>query len=547
MTGRVVVLEAEPAPLAAFRWSGVLDGFEVAVVPAGAAPEGYEDTGTVVVDGPAVGWSDLAVADLRRAVERGTTLVTTRRGLPLAERLNLVATGEHLPAAEYAIRVLDPQDALVRRRPAETLVHDAPAEITPRAGLRPLLATSVHFRDRVIAAAGRLGAGRVLVLGGAEATPALASEPYRTLVRRSITGAQTGNPVRVGIVGYGPFGGMGYAHGLALAATPGLQLAAVVDPVAERRAAAAEMFPGLHAHADLAGLLAGDEIDLAIVATPPVYHAGLCADLLRAGKHVVCEKPLCLTTAEADGLLELAADTGRALTVHHNRRFDADFIALTRAVRDGLLGDLFNVETFVGGFQHPCRAWHSEVAMSGGAVYDWGSHHVDWILRLLGDRPVGVTMTTHKRVWRDVTNDDQLRLRLLFADGREAEFLQSDVAAVRRPKFYVQGTRGTAVGWYREMASESIEPGLGFVRRVAHHAEAPVDLRVVRYEGDGVLTDTTIAPRPGPAHAFHANLADHLEFGEPLAVTAQSARDVIAVLEAGTRSAAAGGAVVTPG
>ena len=68
------------------------------------------------------------------------------------------------------------------------------------------------------------------------------------------------------------------------------------------------------------------------------------------------------------------------LTVYQNRRWDPDFMAVRRAVETGLLGDVFNVETFVGGYEHPCRTWHSDTAVSGGAGYDWGSHHVDWVL-----------------------------------------------------------------------------------------------------------------------------------------------------------------------
>ena len=211
------------------------------------------------------------------------------------------------------------------------------------------------------------------------------------------------------------------------------------------------------------------------------------------------------------------------------------------AARDG---DVFNVETFVGGFEHPCRAWHSDVAVSGGAVYDWGSHHVDWILQLLGSAPARVTTHGHKRVWHDVTNLDQLRLHLAWDDGREAEFFQSDIAGVRRPKFFVQGTAGTLVGQYRPVAFERIEPGRGFVTETPHHAEAPAELTLARYESGYGLTETSLPLAPEPRYGFHRNLADHLLLGEPLAVTAASVRSVVAVLEASQRSSDEGGRVI---
>ena len=203
-----------------------------------------------------------------------------------------------------------------------------------------------------------------------------------------------------------------------------------------------------------------------------------------------------------------------------------------------------NIETFVGGFEHPCRAWHSEEAISGGAVYDWGSHHIDWILRWYGGPPSHVATTSHKRVWHDVTNADQVTVCMRWPDGREATFRQSDVAAVRRPKFFVQGTAGTVEGHYRPLQTEAVEPGRGYVRRQAHHAEAPVELRVVRYDSGIGLVEHALPPAPSPGWGFHRNLADHLLLGEPLAVPPQQSRAVVAVLEGAQRAGSHGHASV---
>jgi predicted dehydrogenase len=181
------------------------------------------------------------------------------------------------------------------------------------------------------------------------------------------------------------------------------------------------------------------------------------------------------------------------------------------------------------------------VSISGGAVFDWGSHHLDWILLLMGDTPSVVEANGHKRVWHDVTNLDQVRVRLRWEDGREAQFLQSDVAAVRPPKFHVQGTSGSIAGWYRPVTLERIEPGRGYVAETAHHAEAPVELLLRRYHSDRGLVESRIPPAPERRFAFHRNLADHLHLGEPLAVTPDSVRRLIAVLEAAQRSGDGGG------
>jgi predicted dehydrogenase len=338
---------------------------------------------------------------------------------------------------------------------------------------------------------------------------------------------------------------MGYHHGLGVTGTDGVELVAVVDPSVERRKAAETDFPGVRTYASVTDLLSDDDVEVAFVATPPAHHAALSLDLLRAGKHVACEKPLCLTVAEADQLMATAAAHGRVLTVYQNRRWDPDFVAVRRAVDAGLLGEIFNVETFVGGYEHPCRTWHSDTTVSGGAGYDWGSHHVDWVVLLMGGAPRRVQAHAHKRVWHDVTNVDQLRVRMTWDDGREAEFFQSDIAAVRRPKFYVQGTDGTLIGHYRTVTFERIEPGRGYVAREAHHAEAPAELLLARYESGYGISETRLPSALEQPFAFHRNLADHLHMGEPLAVTPASVRRVIAVLEAAQRSSTMQGASVT--
>jgi predicted dehydrogenase len=340
---------------------------------------------------------------------------------------------------------------------------------------------------------------------------------------------------------------MGHLHGLACAETDGLRLVAAADPVPERLAAAAADFAGLRTYPDAASLARDDAFDLAIVATPPASHATIALELLRAGRHVVLEKPMCLTAAEADLLVVEAARADRMLTVHQSRRWDRDFMALREVVSSGRIGEVFNIETFVGGFDHPCRLWHSDEVASGGAIFDWGSHHVDWILRLYGSCPARVLASAHKRAWYDVTNADQVTVWMQWPDGREATFRQSDLAAIRRPKFYVQGTAGTVEGHYRPLGVETVEPGRGYVERHEHHAEAPVALHIARYDGPGRIGEEIVRPAASAGWAFHRNLADHLLLGEPLAVPTMESRDVVAVLEAAHRSAAAGGILVDLG
>jgi predicted dehydrogenase len=504
----------------------------------------------IIVDGPQPARPLAFLGAVRSAVERGAALVAI--GAAPAERdgfwadLLGVIAGPEPPPGEYYARVTEAHSHISARVPREFAVVDGFVPLIPLSDGKVIVDVSVALHDLAAVVETPRGAGRVVACGLGNSDTALRTPEIAQLLARALRPDLhcCGRNIGVGIVGYGPLGGMGYHHGLGVTRTEGIELVAVVDPNVERRKAAETDFPGVRAYASVSDLVNDEDVEVTLVATPPAHHVTLTLALLRAGKHVACEKPLCLTVAEADQIIATATASRRMLTVHQNRRWDPDFVALRRAVDAGLLGEIFNVETFVGGYAHPCRTWHSDTAVSGGAGYDWGSHHVDWALQLLGGLPRLVQAHGHKRVWHDVTNHDQIRVRMTWSDGREAEFLQSDIAAVRRPKFYVQGTAGTLVGTYRTITLEAIEPGRGYVATQAHHAEAPAELVLARYESGYGISETRLPPALEQPYAFHRNLADHLHLGEPLAVTPASVRRVIAVLEAAQRSSTRGGAAV---
>jgi predicted dehydrogenase len=529
---RTIVVTASTDGARRARLAALADG-DAVTFRTGAAS--LDDADAAIVDGDAL--AALDTDHVERWVTRGGHLLVV--GAPPAGPPWPALTGVHvggpLPRAEY---VLSPDgDATTVRVDREIPVVDA---VRPLSGdARTVLRTVVGSRQVDVVTRNDHGDGSVTVAGLGDG-PALDSRALTTVLRRALrrAPATVGDVLGIGVVGYGAFG---YRHGAAGEQTPGLRFAAVADTDAQRRAEAARDFPDVAVHDDADALLADGDVDIVVVATPPVLHADVAARALRAGKHAVVEKPLCLTPGDADLLLALAADGDLMLTVHQNRRWDPDFLAVRRVVDEGLLGDVFNVETFVGGFEHPCRAWHSDISVSGGAVYDWGAHHLDWMLQLLGDFPVSVQTTRHKRLWHDVTNADQLRVRLRWDDGREAEFVDSMLAAVRRPKFYIQGTRGTLVGHYRPLRTEAVDARDGYTVTEHHHAEAPADLLLARSEPGVGISETKLALPAAPVHPFHRNLADHLLLGEPLAVTPAQARRTVILLEAAHRSGLAGG------
>jgi predicted dehydrogenase len=398
-----------------------------------------------------------------------------------------------------------------------------------------------HFQHTPVVVNNPQGDGRVVSTTLRNfAEPAFQQVVYRLL--RNLAGRHTtSQTVNVGLLGYSP--AVGRLHAMGSEAVTGLNFMAACDLSQARLDEAVADFPDIQTYNSAEALADAPDVDLVIIATPPNTHARLAVQLLEAGKHVVCEKPLALTRAETVQMMATAERHNRLLVTHQNRRWDVDYLAIKQALADGLVGQPFYLETFVGDFNHPCGYWHSHAPISGGTTYDWGAHYLDWVLSLMPDKPVEVISTRQNRVWYDVTNADQERVQVRFAGGQEAELIHSDIAAIRKPKWYLLGDEGAIVGRWRDVKVYEPDPTLYFFEHKIPATEMPPKLTVTRRHSSGQLFEQTLPLPPRPTFGFHHNLADHLLSGEPLTVPVSDSATVVAVLEAAARSAANGGSV----
>jgi predicted dehydrogenase len=242
-------------------------------------------------------------------------------------------------------------------------------------------------------------------------------------------------------------------------------------------------------------------------------------------------------------MAEMADRQRVQLSCLQNRRWDVDYLAITQALVEGLIGELFYLETFVGGFSHPCGYWHSHAAISGGTAYDWGAHYLDWMVSLIPGRVAAVISTRQNRVWHDVTNADQERIQIRFAGGQEAEFIHSDIAGVRKPKWYLLGTQGAIVGHWRDVRTYEIDPVLYFHQHDIPATEMVPELTMQRRHHSGQIVAQKLALPKREHYLFHRNLADYLLTGEPIVAPLEDSVQVVAILEAAARSADCGGTV----
>mgnify|MGYP000844586631 FL=1 len=329
--------------------------------------------------------------------------------------------------------------------------------------------------------------------------------------------ANMSKSIRVGLLAYGA---IGHEHNLAVQATSGLELTAVCDTNPDRIVAAKELAPNVASFSDALVMLDSGSLDLVVISTPPNSHYMWAKEALQRNIHVVLEKPMALRAEECDELMTLAAAKGLLLVVYQNRRFDADFVTMSRIIREGLIGDVFQYDCFVGGYSQPCTYWHSNAEVSGGAIFDWGSHFIDQILSIIPDSVSHVSGQNHKRVWMHATNADHAQVTITFDSGVQATFVNSDLAAARKPKFYVLGTKGAIVGDWDPAAEPAV-------------ADLPAILTLHSSDGSISTIDLDVVQ----PYAFHASLVDFLHNQVPMSVQALQSRNVVAIMEAAERSA----------
>lgn len=448
--------------------------------------------------------------------------------------------------SEIIARVAIPDHYLTRRMDSSFAVLEGVylLDVVP-ADAEILWRTSWRYMTYALAYTRTFGQGRVFCTTLGSDPQTLTLPGYQQMLDRAVryaAGAETQEfAKRVAMIGYGA---IGFEHGTAISNVPGLEYALVCDRNEERLAVARRAFPGVSTCTELTQVAEDPDIDVVIVSTPPDTHAAISMQMLRAGKHVVSEKPFCLTTAEADRLIQLAHDRQRALTVYQCRRWDPDYLAIQRVLERETIGEVFHIETFIGGYAHPCDYWHSHEPISGGVFYDWGSHYIDWILQLIPDTVVSVRGVEHKRVWHDVTNADHSSVYLHFAGGQEAEFMHSDIAAAIKPKWYILGTQGAIVGHWRQETVKTRRWSGDLIEERLAPSEALPELFVYTRETGGAIHEQRLMLPEAPAYAFHRNLANHLHCGEALAVSPEESRRNIAVMEAAKRSAERGGETV---
>ncbi len=242
----------------------------------------------------------------------------------------------------------------------------------------------------------------------------------------------------LGIIG---FGGMAGHHFTQLSkGNTKVRIKGVFDIKPERLEAAKEK--GLYAYSSKEELLRDPDIDIVLVSAYNNVHKDLAIEAMRAGKHVLCEKPVSMSSAELVEMMAAAKETGRVFTIDHNRRVNKDFIAMKNCVESGVIGKPYVIESRVEGSRGLPAGWRETKALGGGMMFDWGVHLIDQLMYMYHDVKVtNVFCIMYSVKYKEV--DDNFRLTMQFENGVTAHIEISTNSFINHPRWYVLGTDGT--------------------------------------------------------------------------------------------------------
>lgn len=327
------------------------------------------------------------------------------------------------------------------------------------------------------------------------------------------------------VIGYGGMGGWHVNHALE---SDTVDLLGVYDIKPERNALARER--GIFAYDTLEDVLSDERVDLVTVAIPNDSHIDVVVKALNAGKNVICEKPVAMNSAELDKMIEAAEKNHKVFSVHQNRRFDVDFLAMKQIKCSGELGNVINIESRIHGSRGIPSDWRGEREHGGGMVLDWGVHLIDQILQIFDEKIESINCVLDHITNNEV--DDGFKLTIKFEGGKSAFIEVGTYNFIAMPRFYMRAEKGSAIitDWrekckvvkckhWHESEVAPVETAAGLTKTMAPRDSVTVD----EYELERPQSDV---------HDYYRNFCLAIDGKATQLVTHPQMRRVMKVMEA---------------
>jgi predicted dehydrogenase len=333
--------------------------------------------------------------------------------------------------------------------------------------------------------------------------------------------------------------GFGYAgrvfHAPLISATPGLTLAVIGS---RQESSAGSAYPGVDVVSDPLVAVRHRAVDLIVIATPNDTHAPLAEAALRAGKHVVVDKPFTVTLAEARALVATSAEAERVLSVFQNRRWDSDFLGIARELAAGRIGEVVEFRSEISRYRPEIRdRWRERAGPGAGIWYDLGPHLIDQALVLFGaPETVQADLQVQRRGGSTID-----WFQAVLGYGRKRVILASSmIAADSGTRFLVRGTKGSLTKRRGDPQEAQLVSG-----RKPGSPPWGRDLDPLIFVSGEGGAPTEIDVPAGNYLSYYRAIRDALQGKGESPVTPAQATTVMAIIEAGMQSSAEG-RVVSP-
>jgi scyllo-inositol 2-dehydrogenase (NADP+) len=318
-------------------------------------------------------------------------------------------------------------------------------------------------------------------------------------------------------------------HGPLLEAHPGFKITKILERTKNE---SRKHHPESQLVRNYAEILDDPSIELIVVNTPDHLHYEMAMDALRAGKHVVVEKPFTLEAEHGEELIKAARQRNLVLSVFQNRRWDGDFLTVKEIIESGKLGRLVEFESHFDRYRTKIQPSWKDQSLGTGTLYNLGSHLIDQALQLFG-KPERLYASVRK-LREGARTDDSFDIFLHYP-GFKCLLRSSYLVREAGPRFSLHGTSGSFLKWGTDPQEAALKrgcrPGTDDWGR-----EDELEQGLLHTEIDGKIYR---GPHPGVAGnylAFYDNIYDAIRSGAELEVKAEEALRVVYLIEAAYES-----------
>jgi len=341
--------------------------------------------------------------------------------------------------------------------------------------------------------------------------------------------------ITVGLIGYG-YAGKTF-HAPLIRSVPGLALTHIASSKPD--VVRAEIPDALICSAE--ELVTQPDVDLVVIATPNDSHFPLGSAALKAGKHVVIDKPFTVTLEEARSLRRLAQQHGGLLSVFHNRRWDSEILATKTILDSEVLGKVSHYECHMDRFRPAVRKrWREDPGPGAGLWFDLGPHMIDQALYLFG---LPTYVSASFAILRDGgTTDDWAHVQLIYEPERLRVILHSSLlVSGGGPRSTLHGTRASWVKFGADVQEPQLVSGM-LPDDPAFGLDPNPGMLIYGETGER----EEIAALRGDQRQYYVDIRDAIQNRRRPTITAKDAVAVMAILETSFRSGGEGRVLPLP-